>query len=112
MALGENHADDDEGSERRQIADAAIEARLGARHIRPGEANATIPALHMNGSANQRRKAHREKHGPARRNAEQAIERKAEIDQHEQADRDGVGQLGAGVGVDVKGQRPEPDQKC
>ena len=97
-ALGEDEADDDQRRKRRQIEQAAVEAWLDALpHRAPGKADEPVPAPDLHGDRHDRREAGHEQRGPRRRNAEEAIERKAEIDQHEHADRHDVGECRGAV---------------
>jgi hypothetical protein len=58
-----------------------------------------------------RRKANHEQHRPAGRHGEEAIEREAEIDQHEHADRHDVGKRRHLVGVEMEGEAAQADEK-
>ena len=70
----------------------------------PGKPMAPSPASNLHGERHDRREADHQQHREAGRHAEEAIEGKAEIDQHEHADRQDIGKRRPLIGVEMEGK--------
>ncbi len=109
--LAEQSSDHGHSAECRQIDEAAVQAFRCAGRVRRWEANAPAPAFELGGERHDCGKADQGQHGPARRHPQQAIQREAEIDEHENVDRHHVGKHRRAVGQKVEGEAAEPDQE-
>ena len=76
-----------------------------------GKADEILTASDLQDDRRDRREADHEERGRRRRDAEEAIERQAEIGEHEDADRHDVEKLSRAVGIEVEGKAAEADEE-
>src|SRR5687768_3350316 len=70
----QEQADNDERAERREVADAAVETRLGTLYAGARDAQPSLPTLDLPGERHQSGEADHDQHRPARRNANETVQ--------------------------------------
>jgi hypothetical protein len=104
LPLGQKPPDDRHTKKRGQIDKSAIQAFRCLDHLWAWEADTPTPAFHLRGEEHDRGKADQGQCRPARRKAQQTVQRKAEIDEHEHVDRHHIGKQRRAVGENVEGE--------